>query len=246
MSKILESFHSMIKQIHNFEIARIHQESYVQYLQLLSQIILNCPVDQSMTLTSNVDFLVKNINDYLQVCIQEDQRKKLMNSGEEAQKNIVYQFFFVNYLLSVCQVDVVKLSVTTPQEAGKDKGQAVPTRPVSRKIFIILFKLLEALSDDELNSKLDQVILSRVKHFGVERQNTQSEGESTIVTNSATASILRMILQNVERLQETLLELQKEQADKVQGQSLVLLDEDQLELLVKLLTNNEQHGEMVN
>lgn len=32
MMKILQSFHLMIKQIHNFEIARIHQESYVQYL----------------------------------------------------------------------------------------------------------------------------------------------------------------------------------------------------------------------
>ena len=46
MMKILQSFHVMIKQVHNFEIARIHQDSYVQYLQLLSQVILNCRIDQ--------------------------------------------------------------------------------------------------------------------------------------------------------------------------------------------------------
>ena len=60
----------MIKQVHNFEIARIHQESYVMYLQLLSQIILNCRIDQKqVSFTSNVSFLVGNINDYREVCV---------------------------------------------------------------------------------------------------------------------------------------------------------------------------------
>lgn len=32
----------------------------------------------------------------------------MLNSQESGQKNMVYQFFFINYLLSICIVDVVQ------------------------------------------------------------------------------------------------------------------------------------------
>ena len=94
---------------------------------------------------------------------------------------MIYQFFFVNYLLSICIVDVVQEASKcfTDVESGpnalgeggdhkspsKRKGAmlggqqqksslleiAGGVRSVSQKIFIILIKLLEALSDKDLN-----------------------------------------------------------------------------------------------
>jgi len=55
----------------------------------------------------------------------------------------------------VSQVDVVNYHF---QEQGS-------TRPISQKIFIILIKMLEALSDKELNKRLDLVVLNKVKTF---------------------------------------------------------------------------------
>ena len=99
----------MIQKVHNFEISKISQTSYVQYLQLLSQIILNCQSCES-GVTTDISFLVENFNEYLNVCVQEDPRKKLMNSGENAQKNMIYQFFFINYLISISQHDIITKS----------------------------------------------------------------------------------------------------------------------------------------
>lgn len=117
MLELMKRFHIMIQKVHNFEIAQIHSESYVQYLQLLSQITLNCQVSDQPGFNSNLDFLAKNINQYSEICIQEDQRKKLLNTKDNGQKNLIYQFFFINYLLSISLVDVVKKN---EEEASKD------------------------------------------------------------------------------------------------------------------------------
>jgi len=61
------------------------------------------------------------------------------NASETAKRNLLYQYFFMNYLISICLSDVLSNS---NQEM---------TRPISQKIYIILIKLLEALSDKELN-----------------------------------------------------------------------------------------------
>ena len=38
-------------------------------------------------------------------------------------------------------------------------------RSISQKVFIILIKLLEALSDKELNIRIDEVVLGRINTF---------------------------------------------------------------------------------
>jgi hypothetical protein len=94
------------------------------------------------------------------MCIQEDPRKKLMNSSENAQKNMMYQFFFINYLISISQADIITKSYQL--EISQKSEQH---RPISQKIFIILAKVLEALGDSELNAKLDKVITDRIQTF---------------------------------------------------------------------------------
>jgi hypothetical protein len=39
--KIMGQFRHMIQKLHHFEIAQVYQETYVQYLHLLSQITIN-------------------------------------------------------------------------------------------------------------------------------------------------------------------------------------------------------------
>ena len=88
--QIMQRFQHMIQKIHNFEIAQIHEDSYVQYLHLLSQITVNTqdvsqnPVPSSALIdqeenasspshfTSNSEFLIKNIHIFSDKCIQED------------------------------------------------------------------------------------------------------------------------------------------------------------------------------
>ena len=188
MVRILQQFQSMIQKMHNFEIARIHTESYVQYLQLLSQITLNCQVSENTEgFSSNVDFLVKNINEYLLLCVQEDQRKKLMNSKEDAQRNIIYQFFFVNYLISISQAEILTKSLEQSQDLSEMSKKAAKKqsmlRPISQKIFIILGKILETLSDRDLNAKLDSVILNRIAHL-----KPTTAAQSNDISSSAEAA----------------------------------------------------------
>ena len=107
----MQQMQSMVQKVHNFEIAQINQDSYVMYLHLLSQVCVNCRVEPDATIAAfqtTDQFLSHNINEYLQMCLQEDLRKKLINQSENAQKIMVYQFFFINYLISVCQVDVLQ------------------------------------------------------------------------------------------------------------------------------------------
>jgi hypothetical protein len=63
----------MIQKIHNFEIAQIHKESYVQYLHLLSQITVHTQETQGdsshVNFTSNSQFLIKNIHQFSDKCI---------------------------------------------------------------------------------------------------------------------------------------------------------------------------------
>jgi hypothetical protein len=111
MRQVMQQMQSMVQKVHNFEIAQINQDSYVMYLHLLSQVCVNCRVEPDATIAAfqtTDQFLSHNINEYLQMCLQEDLRKKLINQSENAQKIMVYQFFFINYLISVCQVDVLQ------------------------------------------------------------------------------------------------------------------------------------------
>lgn len=38
----MSQFQELVRKLHNFEIGQIYQESYVQYLHLLSQVTVNC------------------------------------------------------------------------------------------------------------------------------------------------------------------------------------------------------------
>ena len=65
------------------------------------------------------------------------------------------------------------------------------------------------------------------------------EGDKEVITNSATLTITKMIIYNIDKLLLTI--MLTDEAHK----QFVLMDEDSLELLVKLLTVNEQNGEIV-
>jgi hypothetical protein len=73
--QIMSQFQQMIQKIHNFEIAQIHQDSYVQYLHLLSQITVHTqdmtsdPSGETFNFTSNSQFLIKNIHQFSEKCI---------------------------------------------------------------------------------------------------------------------------------------------------------------------------------
>jgi len=227
----------MIQKVHNFEIAQIHQDSYVQYLHLLSQITVNTQElgDQPSPegFTGNTEFLVQNIHQFCEKCIQEDQRKKLLNSKEHGQKNMIYQFFFINYLLSICIVDVVRSAQNNQGLAQKKKGDKFSAmesqRSISQKIFIILIKLLEALSDNELNSTVDQLITNRIQTFQelnggsktqpVEEESKTEENPVEINRNSVTLTITKMILFNMDKLLQVSLEVQKQYLQEINFQS---------------------------
>lgn len=86
---------------------------------------------------------------------------------------MIYQFFFINYLLSICIVDVVRNvehhqaqeQAAVPKKKAEKFQNIAWQRSISQKIFIILIKLLEALSDKELNSTVDQIVLNRINTF---------------------------------------------------------------------------------
>jgi uncharacterized membrane-anchored protein YjiN (DUF445 family) len=86
---------------------------------------------------------------------------------------MIYQFFFINYLLSICIVDVVRNvehhkaseQATVPKKKAEKFQNTEWQRSISQKIFIILIKLLEALSDKELNGTVDHIVLHRVNTF---------------------------------------------------------------------------------
>uniref|UniRef100_A0A7S3CLG3 Uncharacterized protein n=1 Tax=Strombidium rassoulzadegani TaxID=1082188 RepID=A0A7S3CLG3_9SPIT len=317
---IMEKFQEMIQKIHNFEISQIHEETYVQYLHLLSQITVNTQeliqrqgqqaeegfaVHEQLgqlNFTNNSQFLIKNIHFFSEKCIQEDQRKKLLNSKESGQKNLVYQYFFINYLLSVATVDVVHqawLKTNSKEESVSqgDQKQVSPSkkrtgkiegeRSISQKIFIILAKLLEALSDKELNQQIDDIIIGRIQTFKKTEESQLQDGEGSSVhhqskisqpnvrkaegeqasmvvnQNSATLTITKMILFNLDKLLKVIKQVQdrfwmegNNKPDFLNKRSnqdvithklqIIHIDEDQLELLVRLLIQHEENGEMVN
>ena len=141
-------------------------------------------------------------------------------------------------------------------------------RSISQKIFIILIKLLEALSDNELNSTVDQLITNRIQTFQevnggnktqpVEEESKTEENPVEINRNSVTLTITKMILFNMDKLLQVSLEVQKQYLQEINFQSkketadllahkmqLILIDEDQLANFVKLLNKNEQNAEIV-
>ena len=141
---------------------------------------------------------------------------------------MIYQFFFINYLLSVCIVDVVQQAcksssnATQQEEAkGNTKKQKIEgERSISQKIFIILIKLLEALSDKELNAKIDGIITNRLTVFkraeehnqavqneldgiapsSTDKKTKKPQDSGDINSNSATMTITKMILFNMDKL----------------------------------------------
>jgi len=141
-------------------------------------------------------------------------------------------------------------------------------RSISQKIFIILIKLLEALSYNELNSTVDQLITNRIQTFQevngggktqpVEEESKTEENPVEIDKNSVTLTITKMILFNMDKLLQVSLEVQKQYLQEINFQSkketadllahkmqLILIDEDQLANFVKLLNKNEQNAEIV-
>lgn len=141
-------------------------------------------------------------------------------------------------------------------------------RSISQKIFIILIKLLEALSDNELNSTVDQLITNRIQTFQevngggktqpVEEESKTEENPAEINRNSVTLTITKMILFNMDKLLQVSLEVQQQYLQEINFQSkketadllahkmqLILIDEDQLANFVKLLNKNEQNAEIV-
>jgi len=62
------------------------------YLHLLSQITVNCQTngDQISTFEDTDQFLGKNIDEYLNMCLKEDLRKKILNQPESGQKNMIF------------------------------------------------------------------------------------------------------------------------------------------------------------
>lgn len=122
-------------------------------------------------------------------------------------------------------------------------------RPISQKIFIILAKVMEAMSDGELNAKLDKVVTERIQTFkkiNLLGQPSTQEKETHEVSNStasATSTIVKMVLFNLDKLLLTIQECQQMGDSDLQ---MIAIDEEQLEMLVKLLIQNEANGEMVN
>lgn len=213
----------------------------MQYLHLLSQITVNTQEAQNLgqdqtSFTSNSQFLIKNIHQFSEKCIQEDQRKKLLNSQESGQKNMIYQFFFINYLLSICIVDVVQQACkqVPKQDDSKashgKKSKIEGERSISQKIFIILIKLLEALSDKELNLKIDAIVTNRLKTFKKAEEHNQwvhseltgdappstkkakgkGDGDEDVNIHSATMTIIKMILFNMDKLLQVSKKVQEE------------------------------------
>ena len=105
IKQIMSNFIDLTKKLHNFEISQMHQESYVQYLHLLSCVSLNCSAlqgnDPRSFAQANTEFLIQNIEHLSEIYVREDHRKRLLNSDLQGQRTMLYQFFFVAYLLSI-------------------------------------------------------------------------------------------------------------------------------------------------
>lgn len=195
---------------------------------------------------------------------------------------MLYQFFFINYLLSVSSVSVIRQAhvnaMTAPTPGMKEQ------RSIAQRIYTILVKLLEALGDSNLNQNLDESILERIQMFDKVHEKLRADqaeregqpdvkgarragvppvakkGRQTNAKSSATMTIVKMILFNMEKLFVVSQEVQQKYLASVgreaanEGASdpalqhkiqLLEVDEDQLQLLVKLLTAHETHGEIV-
>ena len=143
------NFVDLTKKLHNFEISQMHQESYVQYLHLLSCVSLNCTAlqgnDPKSFAQANTEFLVQNIEHLSEIYVREDHRKRLLNNDLQGQRTMLYQFFFVVYLLSISTVQVVKASAAAAVQEPSN------SRSVAQRIYTILMRILEALSDTKLN-----------------------------------------------------------------------------------------------
>ena len=88
---------------------------------------------------------------------------------------MLYQFFFIAYLLSICTRQVVLWA----HEKAVDGDQRSEMRPLAQKIFTINMKVLEALGDPQLNQVLDESIIDRVTTFQ-KAMDQQQERQSKI------------------------------------------------------------------
>ena len=122
------------------------------------------------------------------------------------------------------------------KEEGKNsqkKSKAEGERSISQKIFIILIKLLEALSDKELNLKIDAIVTNRLKVFKSAEEHAQmvqaelegstpsatsqkkpkakaSDVNQDLILASATMTIIKMILFNMDKLFQVSKKVQNE------------------------------------
>ena len=88
-----------------------------------------------------------------------------------------------------------------------------------------MIKLLEALSDSELNNTVDQLIMNRIQTFQeanggtraqlAEEESKTDENPAEISKNSVTLTITKMILFNMDKLLQVSLEVQKQYLQEI-------------------------------
>lgn len=236
----------------------------------------------------NADFLAENVKTLSEQLVREDQKKKMFNADLQSQRIMLYQFFFISYLLSICTRQVVLRA----HEKAMTEDQRSDMRPLAQKIYTINMKVLEALGDPKLNQALDESIIDRVKVFQSMNQLAPSKitspnskqgdslsptgGQSTskrsrkkpkVTTtepkDSATMTIIKIIMHNLQQLFRVSHDVQvrflnklsedgapipDSKSDKAAFQhkmQIVEIDDVQFDQLVRLLCQNETHGEIV-
>ena len=81
-----------------------------------------------------------------------------MKSDDTAKRIIIYQFFFINYLLSICTSDTIKYA----SKLDKNEDGEIS---LAQSMFIILIEILNALSDSDNNAVIDKIIGGRIETF---------------------------------------------------------------------------------
>lgn len=96
------------------------------------------------------------------------------------------------------------------KEKKGEKVKVEGERSISQKIFVILLKLLEALSDKDLNQRIDSILIGRIEAFKKsEHETSEPLKESTIAgENSASMTVTKMILHNLHALLRVAQQLQ--------------------------------------
>jgi hypothetical protein len=110
---------------------------------------------------NDAQMLMDNVRSMSDLARDQDWKKILCNSDLNGQRTILYQFFFMNYMLSVSAVDVVRQAYQDATQGKFDKRE----RSIAQRVFTILIRIMESLSDKDLRKNLDEAILDRVGMF---------------------------------------------------------------------------------